>query len=217
MSSQRPLWSPATAKQPPPPTPRSLTHSLIATTVMLASASAAKLPQVLSFLPSFPPSSRAEERALSSSSCNRGGRSVCKFNEKFDVVRRAVAGGNLYFVVFRMIMIHGLDSLLINHPVAKKLNRTSRKSASRYYLSPPWRERRSTRRGGGGGKGQTKAGGEGREDKDHDRRFGTTSAFPEWQAFLRHFRRRRRLLTQQSASKYGRGPRRCAAGRERNH
>ena len=29
-----------------------LTHSLIATTVMLASASAAKLPQVLSFLPS---------------------------------------------------------------------------------------------------------------------------------------------------------------------
>ena len=75
-----------------------LTHSLIATTVMLASASAAKLPQVLSFLPST--RAHAEERALSSSSCKRSGRSVgrsvCKFNEKYDVVRRG--GENLYFV-----------------------------------------------------------------------------------------------------------------------
>ena len=101
------------------------------------------------------------------------GRSVCKFNEKFDVVGRG--GGNLYFVAFRMIMIHyNMDPLFINnHPVAEaiglyrscsiqQLKETTshflEKRKPLFSFTPLAGEALNAE--GEGGKGQTKAGGE---------------------------------------------------------
>ena len=140
----------------------------------------------------------------------------------------------MYFVAFRMIMIHyNMDPLFINnHPVAEAIGLISflfHSAAERNYIAllgiaqaailfHPLGGRGAKR---GGEKAAAKAKqrpAERREERGDETK--TISAFPKWQAFLRHSRRRRRLLTQQSAaiaSKYRRAPPSPQRQSERNH